>query len=79
VTHPACDGSWVHLIEEYARHNDHAGRDPAAVLAIELYHAFPEHDDETDRSVVVEPGPEVIRAVLTSRRSPMNAGSRQNR
>jgi uncharacterized protein len=50
-----------------------------AVLAIGLYRAFLEHDDETDRSVVVEPGPEVIRAALTSRRSPLNARSRQNR
>jgi Fe-S-cluster containining protein len=35
-----------------------------AVLAIRLHEAFLRHDDETDRSVVVDPEPEAIRVVI---------------
>jgi hypothetical protein len=38
-----------------------------AVLAIQLHDAFLRHDDETDRSVVIDPEPEAIRVFVTSR------------
>jgi Fe-S-cluster containining protein len=41
-----------------------------AVLAIRLHDAFLRNEDETDRSVVVDPEPETIRAIVTSRFSP---------
>jgi hypothetical protein len=41
-----------------------------AVLAVRLHDAFLRHDDETGRRVVVDPEPEAIRVLLTSRRSP---------
>jgi uncharacterized protein len=41
-----------------------------AVLAIQLHDAFLRHDDATDRSVVVDPEPEAVRVVVTSRFGP---------
>jgi Fe-S-cluster containining protein len=41
-----------------------------AVLAVRLHDAFLRHDDETGHRVVVDPEPEAIRVLLTSRRSP---------
>ena len=41
-----------------------------AVLAVQLHDAFLRRDDDTGRSVVVDPEPEAIRVVVTSRFSP---------
>jgi hypothetical protein len=39
-----------------------------AVLAVRLHQAFLHHDDDSGRTVVVDPEPEAVRVLLTSRR-----------
>ena len=41
-----------------------------AVLAVQLHDAFMRHDDETGRSVAVDPEPAAVQVILTSRLGP---------
>jgi hypothetical protein len=41
-----------------------------AVLAVELHEAFLDHDDETGRTIVVEPEPAAVTVLVRSRRRP---------